>query len=421
MRTCILVGIGSTLLLLGDVGPSQAIDIVIDYTYDTNDFFTVGSPARSTIEAVADFYSEILDDTFSPISTPPPLVSSLPPEQNPGTAYWEWTMLFNHPSAAGQVTLLDETIEADEYRIYVGAKNLPGDAIGQGGTGGRGWRSYNDGGYFTTEEVDQINAITAAFSTAVTTRGEPGGFAAWGGRVSFDLDASVNWHFDHTTPPVEGENDLLSVAIHEIGHALGLGGSSAWTALTTGSGDAALFTGAAASAVYGGYVPLAYNLVEGIPVADKAHWREGIASTVFGSAAAQEAAMDPSLTVGTRKRLTALDAAALTDIGWTVLEPILPGDYNDDGTVNAADYTVWRNSLGQMGGGLAADGNHNNEIDAGDFDVWKAHFGETDGGGTGAGGSAAVPEPQSFAILALGLILSPMGRRPVRTLRAAPL
>jgi hypothetical protein len=41
-------------------------------------------------------------------------------------------------------------------------------------------------------------------------------------------------------------------------------------------------------------------------------------STVFGTATAQEAAMDPDLTSGTRKMLTALDAAALTDIGWNV-------------------------------------------------------------------------------------------------------
>jgi hypothetical protein len=397
-----LAAFGSILLLLGDVTQSPAIDVTIDYTYDTDDFFAVGSPARLTIEAVANFYSDILDDTFSPISTPPPLVSSLPPDQNPGTAYWEWTMLFNHPSAPGQVTLLDETIEADEYRIFVGAKSLPGDAVGQGGTGGRGWRSDNDGGFFTLEEIDQINATTAAFSTAVTTRGEPGGFAAWGGRVSFDTDADVTWHFDHTTPPAVGETDLLSVAIHEIGHALGLGGSSVWTSFTTGSGDAALFTGAAASAEYGAYVPLAFTLIEGVPVADKAHWREETMSTVFGSSAMQEAAMDPSLTVGTRKRLTALDAAALTDIGWTVLEPILLGDYNDDGTVNAVDYTVWRNSLGQMGGGLAADGNHNNEIDAGDFDVWKSHYGEM-AGGPGTGGSAAVPEPASVAMLIIAI------------------
>jgi hypothetical protein len=42
----------------------------------------------------------------------------------------------------------------------------------------------------------------------------------------------------------------------------------------------------------------------------------------------------------------------------------LPGDYNENGTVDAADYTLWCNTLGQSGAGLSADGNGNNQIDA---------------------------------------------------------
>jgi hypothetical protein len=43
------------------------------------------------------------------------------------------------------------------------------------------------------------------------------------------------------------------------------------------------------------------------------------------------------------------------------------GDYNHDGTVDAADYVVWRKSLGQTGAGLAADGDFNNVVDAADL------------------------------------------------------
>jgi hypothetical protein len=33
--------------------------------------------------------------------------------------------------------------------------------------------------------------------------------------------------------------------------------------------------------------------------------------------------------------------------GWNIFQsPILPGDYNGDGVVNAGDYTVWRDTLG---------------------------------------------------------------------------
>ena len=41
----------------------------------------------------------------------------------------------------------------------------------------------------------------------------------------------------------------------------------------------------------------------------------------------------------------------------------LPGDYNGDGVVDAADYTVWRDNLGRAGMGLAADGNGDNRSD----------------------------------------------------------
>jgi hypothetical protein len=52
----------------------------------------------------------------------------------------------------------------------------------------------------------------------------------------------------------------------------------------------------------------------------------------------------------------------------------LTADYNGNGNVDAADYTVWRDTLGSMTN-LAADGNANGEIDPGDYDTWKENFG----------------------------------------------
>jgi hypothetical protein len=85
----------------------------------------------------------------------------------------------------------------------------------------------------------------------------------------------------------------------------------------------------------------------------------------------------------------------------------LAGDYNGDGIVDAADYTVWRNSLNQAGPGLAADGTGpgldgipDGIVDANDYAFWKANFGNTLGGAATSVG--AVPEP---ATLALGTVL----------------
>lgn len=54
----------------------------------------------------------------------------------------------------------------------------------------------------------------------------------------------------------------------------------------------------------------------------------------------------------------------------------LAGDYNFDGSVDAADYTVWRDSLGQTGRSLAADGDGDGVVGAGDYDVWRLNFGQ---------------------------------------------
>lgn len=52
-----------------------------------------------------------------------------------------------------------------------------------------------------------------------------------------------------------------------------------------------------------------------------------------------------------------------------------PGDYNKDGIVDAADYTVFRDTLGQMVPvGTGADGNADGMIDIVDYNNWVANF-----------------------------------------------
>lgn len=51
------------------------------------------------------------------------------------------------------------------------------------------------------------------------------------------------------------------------------------------------------------------------------------------------------------------------------------GDYNYDGSVDAADFTVWRDTLGSLIV-LNADGNANGIVDTADFLVWQNNFGQ---------------------------------------------
>jgi hypothetical protein len=81
------------------------------------------------------------------------------------------------------------------------------------------------------------------------------------------------------------------------------------------------------------------------------------------------------------------------------IPPSVPGDYNKNGVVDAADYVLWRK------GDLAADGTGDTIVDQADYDFWRARFENTSGAGAGSGLSgAAVPEPTGLAILIMGLI-----------------
>ena len=81
---------------------------------------------------------------------------------------------------------------------------------------------------------------------------------------------------------------------------------------------------------------------------------------------------------------------------------VVTGDYNGNGIVDAADYTVWRNTFGQtvFWKGDGADGDQSGTIDAGDYDFWRMHFGEVVGEMATAAG---VPEPGTLSLLAIAV------------------
>ena len=107
---------------------------------------------------------------------------------------------------------------------------------------------------------------------------------------------------------------------------------------------------------------------------------------------------------------TLLDTRAAIRFEFDVVSE--PGDYNRDGAVDAADYVVWRKSLGQSGPGLAADGNNDSLIDAGDYDVWRANFGTIFATGNGAiTGASQVPEPTSLGLLLASFLFAARRRR----------
>ncbi|TWT47765.1 translocation protein TolB [Botrimarina hoheduenensis] len=88
-----------------------------------------------------------------------------------------------------------------------------------------------------------------------------------------------------------------------------------------------------------------------------------------------------------------------------------PGDYNADGLVDLADYTVWRDTLNSTTD-LRADGSNNNVVDQADYAFWVNAFNGVN--------AVAVPEPGTAGFVLLGLLATywsaPLTRDAVRSL-----
>ena len=97
--------------------------------------------------------------------------------------------------------------------------------------------------------------------------------------------------------------------------------------------------------------------------------------------------------VGVRDDLFGLDLAIIE-----VAPPAgIPGDYNENGVVDAADYVLWRQNLGS---GITLPNDSTAGVAADDYTRWRVNFGKS----AGAAGrvAAEVPEMSSLALLTMG-------------------
>jgi hypothetical protein len=89
------------------------------------------------------------------------------------------------------------------------------------------------------------------------------------------------------------------------------------------------------------------------------------------------------------------DSVTFKDFSVTVTAPpAVAGDYNANGTVDAADFALWRN-----GGPLQNEGASIGIVDQADYDFWVSRFGATSGSGSGLSAGLAAPEPASLVLL----------------------
>jgi hypothetical protein len=88
----------------------------------------------------------------------------------------------------------------------------------------------------------------------------------------------------------------------------------------------------------------------------------------------------------------------------------LIGDFNQNGSVDAADYVRWRenNATNTV---LPNDNGLGTPISQSHYDLWRTHFGRTAGGGASIEASSAVPEPATWLTLASGALAATLLRR----------
>ena len=87
--------------------------------------------------------------------------------------------------------------------------------------------------------------------------------------------------------------------------------------------------------------------------------------------------------------------------------PIVPGDFDSNGIVNSADYTVWRNNLGtdfDLNGNGNEDGDSEGVVDFADYDTWRSNYGAQNVAGTGA--VVETPEPSGLILAVVGVIFA---------------
>ena len=204
------------------------------------------------------------------------------------------------------------------------------------------------------------------------------------------------------------KGDFVSVVMHELGHGFGLTGfrdfatgqipGSIATQMDdlsyfggngnpfspTGERNPMFFRGERAAQVFGSDLPLTHT--------PQGHFLYG--QNYFHLSACNSSAPDGlegslmngcSLPNGQRLNITPFDAAVLADMGYPLVT--LNGDFNNDGSVDAADYVVWKNTA---------------LPNQSQYDQWRANFGARLT--SRAPGAAPLPELPASLLLAIGMV-----------------
>ena len=248
--------------------------IKFDYRFDTNGFFT--EERKAALNLAGDIWSILLQDDFAPV----PLGAEFT-IQNPQTGI-------------NETIVLEEAI--DDLVIFVGASSEPfngvsvGNAVSETGNLSSLAQAQYDG-------IDlQGDIFQRRISSNFRQTGAVTDFEPWAGTISFTTDPDPEWDFSLREPDLD-KFDFVSIALHEIGHILGVGTAPIFDVLGVGGA----FEGVnAREANDGNAIPLEASL---------GHIDEGFRNN--------NVLLDSILEPG-RQSPTEIDLALLADIGYEI-------------------------------------------------------------------------------------------------------
>jgi hypothetical protein len=388
MSSCRAACVGLFLLCSAVASPAARAKVVISLDFSlelAGGLFDPRAPggaqAQAAMQRAAQAFSDRIVDDLTAIS--------------PGGLN-VWTPRIINPATGLPMTPNLPGVQAGVIKVYVASRTLEG----------------------ATESAEAVAGSATALGSAAfvgnaNSRGQAGALASprtdhgpWGGSVAFD--DGTPWHFGLTTVGLTtGEVDFLSVATHELAHLLGFSiDQPSYGRLVTSGGK---FIGAKATAANGGANPSAVG----------SHW-VGMSSRAGVGGPAQVALMDAAIPLGTRRRMTLLDWAALDDVGWGVA---LPGDANADGAVDFSDFQILERGFGRPDARWATgDFTEDGQVTAADLRQLLLHYGRRIDGAAApvpadeaaalAAFAASVPEPAGVGVVAA--LLCVVMRRPRR-------
>ena len=317
----------ATIVCVDAAHVPAAFTIRVDYSLDSNDFFDTAAK-RAGLEAAVARIERVLAPT-SLLAVAPNSSDWRIGFSNPatGASYQISTAANVGVDAIAGAGAADQYgfagLNTDEWVLFAGGRDITTGAAAVGGTGT---------GVNFTSTFDDPNGPHHRGLIPNTPSNTVNDLPVWGGAISFD-SVGVNWHFDPTTAAASGTTDLYSIALHEIGHAMGLNLSfNQFTEDQVGSTYSGSETIAALNADNGTSLT-SMDLVS----STNRHWadntydsfifQEGDPNLVgtVGLGVGQDLIMEPIANFTptiSRLELTNVDVAAFRDLGWATVSAV---------------------------------------------------------------------------------------------------